>query len=337
MQTHLILIEGNPFTGKSTLSEFVALQLGLNGYPAQWVPEGVMLQQYFRHVLAVLENTQPISTESSWTDWNAFVEEVTASPSIFVVDSALSYAAVFPLMAANRPHEEIRAELRRIANVCGPLHPRVIHLTGDTARITHASIAERGEGWQEHMVGQSDAAPYQQARGRSGVDGAISFLQETQDLMRVILKDGGWRPHTLDVTATDWDTNRRAVLDFLGIAEVTVDRPVLLLEDLQAYTGTYVRDDPEGSGRTLSVRIEHDTLALHEPRMRIGPLVPVSATRFHIPATRLDAEFEVEDERAQRLVLLRSDGTAHVYRRVTGDTSVPERVGADQPATEFMP
>ena len=42
MQTQLILIEGNPFTGKSTLSEFVALQLGLNGYPAQWVPEGVI-------------------------------------------------------------------------------------------------------------------------------------------------------------------------------------------------------------------------------------------------------------------------------------------------------
>jgi hypothetical protein len=170
------------------------------------------------------------------------------------------------------------------------------------------------------MVRQSDAAPYQQARGRSGVDGAIGFLQETQDLMRVILEDGGWPTLTLDVTTTDWDTNRRAVLDFLGIAEVTVDRPVLSLEELQSYTGTYVRDDPEGSGRTLSVRIEHDTLALHEPRMRVGPLVPVSTTRFHIPATRLDAEFEVEVGTARRLVLLTPDGTAHVYRRVTGDT-----------------
>ena len=69
MQAKLVLVEGNPFTGKSTLSEYAAQQLRLNGHVVEWVPEGVMLDKYFPHVLAVLDETQPISEESLWADW----------------------------------------------------------------------------------------------------------------------------------------------------------------------------------------------------------------------------------------------------------------------------
>ena len=315
MQTHLILVEGVPFTGKSTLSEFAAQQPGLNGIPAQWVPEGVILQRYFPHALAVLDQQQSISEALLWADWSAFVQAVMSEPMTFVVDAALSYAAVYPLLAADRPHAAIQAELKRIADVCAPLHPRVIHLTGDVGRIARASIMERGEEWQEHLVGQADASPYQQARGRSGVDGVNGLLQDTQALMHVVLEDGGWQTLTLDVTAADWETTRPAMLGFLGIAEVTVDRPVLAGADLQAYTGRYAAEDPQGTGDTLSVRMEQDTLALHGPRTRFGTLVPVSATRFHVTATRLDAEFVVAEGLARRLVLFTPDGKAHVFRR----------------------
>ena len=103
MQTKLVLVEGNPFTGKSTLSEYAALQLGLNGptgHVVEWVPEGVMLEKYFPHVLAVLDQTQPLSEESLWAEWSAFVQTVESAPTaIFVVDAAISYAAVYPLLA----------------------------------------------------------------------------------------------------------------------------------------------------------------------------------------------------------------------------------------------
>ncbi len=315
MPPHLILVEGVPFTGKSTLSEFVALQLGLNGSPAQWVPEGVMLHRYFPHVLAVLENKQSISEALLWADWNAFVQAVMTAPTAFVVDAALSFAAVYPLLAADRPPASIRAELKRIAEACAPLHPQVIHLTGDVGRIARASIEERGDGWQEHLVGQADASPYQQARGRSGIAGATSFLEDTQALTRVVLEDGSWQTFTLDITAADWESNRQATLGFLEIAEVPVDRPVLTRQELQSYTGTYAADDPKESGDTLSVRLEQDTLALHGPRMRFGTLVPVSATRFHVMATRLDIEFVLLEGLARRLVLLTPDGTTHGFHR----------------------
>ncbi len=84
---------------------------------------------------------------------------------------------------------------------------------------------------------------------------------------------------------------------------------------LQSYVGTYVADDPERSDKELSVRLEHDMLALHGPGMRYGPLVPVSATRFHLLATPVDIEFVVEDGLARLLTLFTSDGKAHRFQR----------------------
>ena len=189
MQTKLVLVEGNPFTGKSTLSEYAAQQIRLNGHAAEWVPEGLMLDKYFPHVLAVLDEMQPISEEVLWAEWNSFVQTVESAPATFVVDAAISYAAVYPLLAEDRPHAAILDMVTRVAELCAPLHPRVIHLMGDQDRIARASIAERGDKWEKQLVDQSDATPYQKARGRSGVEGAIAFLQETQELMDAVLVD----------------------------------------------------------------------------------------------------------------------------------------------------
>jgi hypothetical protein len=314
MQTKLVLVEGNPFTGKSTLSEYVAIQLGLNGHAAQWVSEGVMLDKYFPHVLPILDLTQLLSEESLWAEWSAFVQTVKTVPAIFVVDAAISYAAVYPLLEQDRPHAAIQAWVTRIAELCAPLHPRVIHLIGDSEQLALASIVERGDKWEKHLVDQSDAAPYQKARGRSGVEGAIVFLQETQELTAVMLEASGWQTLTLAVTSSDRETNRQAALSFLGISEVQVDPPALAAE-LQAYTGTYAADDPAGPIGTLEVRMEQDRLALYEPGARYGPLVPVSATRFHLTATQADLEFDVEEGIVRGLVLFTSSGKTLVFRR----------------------
>ena len=325
MRTKLVLVEGNPFTGKSTLSEYAALQLSLNGHAVEWVSEGVMLDKYFPHVFAVLDEAQSVSEESLWADWSAFVQTVKSAPETFVVDAAISYAAVYPLLAEDRPYDAIVAMVTRIAELCAPLHPRVIHLMGDQERIARASIVERGDKWQKQLVEQSDAARYQQARGRSGVEGAIAFLQETQELMDVVLEAGGWQTLTLDVTSVtsaDRETNRLAVLSFLGIGEVKVDPPVLAAP-LQAYTGTYAQEDPDdpdgniGTGTigTLEVRIEQDQLVLYQPGMRLGPLAPVSPTRFRLTATPLNVEFVVEEGMARHLVLIRSSGKTIAFSR----------------------
>ncbi len=316
MHTRLIMLEGVPFTGKSTLSELVAQQLELNGTPVFWAPEGLMLQQFFPSMLTVFDQPASLSEEALWANWRDFVQAVARADTTFVVDAALSYAGVHPLVAADRPADAILAYARRIADLCAPLHPCVIHLIGDADRIARASIAERGAGWHDQLVDQAAASPYQQARGRSGLAGAIAMLHEEQALTQQVLADVRWPTLTLDVTNAERDANQRAILQFLGIPEVVVERPVLLPGELGRYTGTYAAEAAEDAAETLIVQLEQETLALHAPRMRYGALVPVSAHRFHLTATQYDAEFVMEDDAARRLVLVRVDGMRQGFRRV---------------------
>jgi hypothetical protein len=314
MQTKLVLFEGNPFTGKSTLSEYAAQQLALNGQAVEWVSEGDMLATYFPHVLAALDHMQPLSDEALWAEWSAFVQTVQRAPAPFVVDAAISYAAVYPLLAADRPPAAILALGTRIAELCAPLYPLVIHLRGDQERLARASIVERGAKWEKQLVEQAEATPYQQARGRAGVEGAIAFLQETQDLMERVLATGEWPTLTLDVTSADRETNRQAMLTFVGIRAVPVTPPALEAA-LPAYTGMYTQEDPESTIRTLEVRIEQEGLVLYQPGERLGPLMPVSASRLHLLATPVDVEFEVDEGRARRLVLRWSSGKVLAFQR----------------------
>lgn len=207
-----------------------------------------MLHRHFRHILAVLEHRETLLLPALEADWHDFVAAVTATPSTCVVDGALAYAAVRPLLAADLPDTTIRHELDHIAGLCAPLQPRVIHLTGDVDRIAHASYAQRGAGWQAHSVGQSDDFAYQQRRGRSGIPGVAAFFQDAQARMHAVLADGGWETLTLAVTVGEWDALRQAIMTFLGIPAVRFDPPPHCRGDLHLH-GTLSGGYPGRAGR----------------------------------------------------------------------------------------
>ena len=311
----VIFVEGIPFTGKSTSSEYIAAQLRLNGHPAHWISEGMVFQRHFPQTLAMADQEQPFSTQVWHAEWTGFVEQALAATEVWVIDSLISYVGILPLMIEDWPRNAMDAELARIAALWAPLQPRVIHLIGDVDHLVPASIVDRGEAWREQMIRQSDVTPYQRARGRTGLEGATIMMREEQELTAEVLASTGWPALTLDISDPDWAARQRAILGFLGLAEVLVERPILTRAMLEALIGSYAPVEPARDARELGVQLEGETLILHGPRQRYGPLVPLSLTRFHLQATPIDIEFLVEDGRTQ-LTLLRSDGSAEVYRRI---------------------
>jgi hypothetical protein len=313
----LVLVEGVPFTGKSTVSEYIAQQLHLNGYPQRWVPEGMMLKQYFPHVLATFEDT-PLSEEMLWQNWSIFVESVRSSPETFVVDSALSYAAIFRLMLDNRPTAQVLTWLERLVTQCALLQPRVIHLVGDVEYLARASIVERGAEWEEHMIKTTEPTPYQQARGRTGVSGAIRMMEDTQALTRRVLA-AGWHSLTVDVTAGEWPIYQRTILEFLELPEVIVTPPDVPLALLQAYAGDYAPVEAEEQVPMLTVELEQGALVLCGKNTRYGLLIPLSDNRFHLRASGQDVAFEqVGGQQTFQLVLLSTDGKRRPFQKVDG-------------------
>jgi hypothetical protein len=311
----LVLVEGLPFTGKSTLSEYIAQQLKLNGYPQQWVSEGAMQKNHFPHVLATFEDENLLSEEALWQNWSAFVETVQAAPTAFVVDGALSYTAVYRLLRVDWPTSQILAWLERLADLCAPLQPRVIHLTADADYLAWASIAERGADWEKQMIRQTEPTSYQKARGRTGIAGAIQMMEEVQTLTSRVLA-AGWQSLTLDVTEGQWPVYQKTTLDFLGIPEVVVTPPDLPLSLLQSYAGAYAPVNAELTGLMLTVQLEEGELALYGPDTRYGPLIPLTEQRFHLRASGVDIAFTPETGGARQLTLFSSDDSERLFQAV---------------------
>jgi hypothetical protein len=309
--SRLVLVEGLPFSGKSTLSEFLAEQLTLNGIEAEWVSEGTMLSRYFPGVMHGLEEERPPQPAELRWEWDAFAEAIAASDRTIVLDSAFSYAAVHPLVWLNLQDEAIHRHLRAIRASCQPLNPKVIHLLVDPTITLPASIVERGEVWREHIIGQSDANPHQQAKGLSGLDGAIQLEIECQELTREALES--WDTLTLQVTGDDWPALSRKALDFLGLTHVQPTVVSLAPEVLSALVGEFESE----AQRRLLVVLEDGHLELRQKDGRIGPMIPISEHRFHVQASDVDVEFDSE---GASLNVLRRSGPSTLYRRLPSVT-----------------
>jgi hypothetical protein len=312
-QGRLIMVEGVPFTGKSTASEYIAQQLALNGVETQWISEGMLFKRYFPRMSEVLSRREILSESLMWEEWNDFVQAIQADSRLFVVDSPLSYIAVYPLVADDHPTDYILAQCRRIADLLAPLRPRVIHLNGDTRYLVAASIAERGKGWEEQCIRQAEETPYQRARGCTGLEAPITLDHEAQVMMGKVLEDGGWTALRLPVPPADWAAHQRAILDFLGIPEVPIVRPTLPDTLLQSYIGTYTTDDPEAHPKLLNVQFNRDKLDLYSSDTWLGDLVPLSETRFHLRSSPVDFEFETENGVTSRLLFFNSEGKKRIY------------------------
>lgn len=305
--SRLVLVEGLPFSGKSTLSEFLAEQMTLNGIAAEWVSEGTMLSRYFPGVMHGLEEERPPQPAELRWEWSAFADTVAAAGRTVVMDSALSYAAVHPLVWLNLPNEAIHRHLRAIRAICQPLNPKVIHMLVDPAIALPASILERGEVWRDHIVGQSDSNPYQKAKGLTGLDGAIQLGRECQELTCETLES--WDTLSLKVTGGDWPALWQQALSFLGLKHVQPSAFAVSHDALSSFVGEFESE----AQRRLLVVLEDGRLELRQKDGRIGPMIPVSELRFHVQASDVDVEFEPS---GTSLSVMRRSGKSTLYRRV---------------------
>src|SRR4051812_16360717 len=109
MQPHLVLVEGIPFSGKSTTAEYVAAQFRLNGLPAEWLWEINVLDGFFTLSSAAARQHLANLADIVRADWAKFFNFVTATGDIVVVDGMLSFTTVYPLLANDMSHAAIAA------------------------------------------------------------------------------------------------------------------------------------------------------------------------------------------------------------------------------------
>jgi molybdopterin-guanine dinucleotide biosynthesis protein len=167
-QVRVILIEGLPGSGKTSLAEWLCAQTRSHGVAASWIPE---LQ---RDHPVIDRPTMRTAKTPGYADrciarWEAFAGRLQACADldVAILEGCLFQSTVRFLVEYERSDHEIRAYLPAVERCLAPLCPHLIYLTQtDVASYLQGEVVRRkGEEIVSRIATYSATTPFSVSRG----------------------------------------------------------------------------------------------------------------------------------------------------------------------------
>lgn len=293
----LLFFEGPPGAGKSSLSQFVAQQLQLASVPVTWLEEHTLNDTIFAPFLEALAEPATEAIPVLLTCWQRFLAEVQATTAIYVLDGAFFHSTLKLLFAYNYVDRQIADYLATLYELLAPLHPPLIHLTGDVAAIMRTIIAERGERWATLVAAGVVTYPCRQGQSMAAPEQLIGFFVDSQRQLATVAAHYPFAYYRLDTTARQWPQYQQELCAWLGIAMQA--QPDQATGDLTEYIGVYQTPAafPPQFNHPFTVEATPDGLRLHMGFMRNLRLVAQEYDHFAIAGRPAVLEFVRDEQR----------------------------------------
>jgi hypothetical protein len=180
-RSRLILIEGLPGSGKTSLAEWLCARIEARGVNAAWIPElqpdhPVIDRPTMRTARATGYGERCVDR------WRAFSNHVQAreSPEVLIAEGCLFQGTVRFLIEYERSADEIDGYLASVEECIAPLHPHLVYLTQtDVGSYLRREFAQRkGEAVVSRISSYSAGTPFAAVRGLEE-DSALVALYAT--------------------------------------------------------------------------------------------------------------------------------------------------------------
>jgi len=319
----LLIFEGAPGAGKSTLSEFAAEQLGLNGMEAHWLEEHVLDSDHFAEFMARRDDLQAAS-KALLADWDRLIERLQAWNGYALLDGAYFGNTLKCLFAGGMGADDLQRLAREVEARLAPFNPTIVYLSGDPRNSVGRAIEQRGGFWAEHIARDVETYPCQKAHGRRGAGGMVDFFIDAYALFDEILERTSLPVFALSTEEGDWPAAEAALLASLGLERRAPSAAPTV--ELERYVGTYQPPDgfPAPYDTPLAVERVGDELRMHAVFYHNFRLVPEAATRFRMKTAPWIVEFELDgDGEASALIYPFVKDARHVCRRVSKTPTRP--------------
>ncbi len=177
-RTRLILIEGLPGSGKTSLAEWLCARLRVEGSHAVWIPE---LQ---RDHPAIDRPTMRTARQRGYAErciarWEAFSTraQVSEAPEVFILEGCFFQSTVRFLIEYERSDDEIDSYLPAVERCLAPLSPCLVYLTQPDAvlYLQQELIRRKGEEIVSRIAAYSSTTPYAVTRSLQGMSALVSL------------------------------------------------------------------------------------------------------------------------------------------------------------------
>jgi thymidylate kinase len=198
---HLIMFYGvSPGAGKTTLSDWLRLELSERGMSVVWIEEHhVHNLEIFQEVVEVFTNGAEDYVTPLLNAAEALVQQHLGKTDIVLTDSLFpSYTWLFAEGVAKTTIAKFNQEL---AKVLVPLHPLILWLDGDISILLQRAVKQRGEEWLNGLIESLNSYRYSPVRPVVDSSSVESFFKELKILHSDMLAE--WPHEVLRLAVTE--------------------------------------------------------------------------------------------------------------------------------------
>lgn len=274
-----LFFEGAPGSGKSSFSEYCAIQYQQQGQAMRWYEEHELDQSFFNRLYDLLENRPQAALEELLKFWQLLIDRQESA----CFDGVFFHCSIKLLYAFGWSEQQIFDYLDQLYPMLEAYQPRLIWLRQSTADSLAFAIAQRGEEWGDAVAeAVNNDYPIQVQRKLQGRSGLVQFFNETQDLLGRIIEKSPFDTLIIDVSGQQWATYQQILCEWLKLPQTPIFSDPDL--DLSEYNGKFMPPDsfPLEFRKMFEVELIDDELRLHMGFMRNFRLRPLEPDSFAI-------------------------------------------------------
>jgi len=145
LDTRIVFLEGLPGIGKSTISQYLSLQISKNGYSTRWFYEGKF--DHPTRLCSIGEYPTRALVTQCLVQWKQLVRSALKGRDVLIFDAVLLQCTVLPLYLSSYNQAEIASIINEILLVVKPLNPLLIYLKDDNFKDSQKKLIKRRGVW----------------------------------------------------------------------------------------------------------------------------------------------------------------------------------------------
>jgi len=289
----IIFVEGVPGTGKSTLAQFIAIQLEKNGFKTKWYHEA--LDDHFLNDLSIhLNNDNYSFKEGSDADtfiktaidlWKKAISKAEKEDKTLVVDAGLA-SMFLVLMFNDVPSETVKRAVKEFY----PL------FTSDSVVIQYYTNNEnhsvdiwndRAQWAKKSVIKQVEEIPFVKRKHLKGEDALIFEQSKIQEFMTELINSFSIKKLRIEISERNYSSYRTQVLDLLYLKNINYayNEP-----ELEKFCGIYQNQEED-----LVVKMKDNELVCDWGHKDLG-LIPYEKNIFNLRSYPIYLKFDSETD-----------------------------------------